>query len=183
MSVTASLICLISMYLFGKAGFVDIVNTDYKNCVITFPFLVTAYAAIVDVINQLVLIYLFIKPLIHLQNRAKAQPDLRQNARASLRKLSLKYYILGLCASISTTLFLLTVPSLGTAMFAAVDCVVNSICLLLCFYHWDTQYLCVCSLCIALVEKICFKSDAIQIPLEKVASLDLETAKSETVSA
>eukprot|EP01084_Bolivina_argentea_P105232 188391_1 len=126
MSVTASLICLISMYLFGKAGFVDIVNTDYKNCVVILPLLLTAYAALVDIINQLVLIYLFIKPLIHLQNRANAQDGTRQNARASLRKLSYKYYILGLCASISTSLFLLTIPSLGTSMFVAVDCVVNS---------------------------------------------------------
>eukprot|EP01084_Bolivina_argentea_P105235 188394_1 len=31
-SVTATLIGLILMILFGKAGFVDIANTDYKNC-------------------------------------------------------------------------------------------------------------------------------------------------------
>eukprot|EP01084_Bolivina_argentea_P140944 247703_1 len=134
-------LCLIFMQFFGDNGFVNVINTTYKNCIISFPLWLTAFAAFNDIMNQSFLIYLFIKPLIALQKNARNQDSLRANSRQSFRKLSLKYYILGLTACISTLLFLLTVPTLGTTFFAGIDCIVNSFCLLFCFHHWDKQYL------------------------------------------
>eukprot|EP01084_Bolivina_argentea_P079681 144484_1 len=68
----------------------------------------------------------------------------------------------GLMASISTVLFLLTVPVLKTVIFATVDCVINSFCLLFCFHHWDKYYICICKGFIYLVEALCFKKSKME---------------------
>ncbi len=65
-------------------------------------------------------------------------------------------------ASISTVLFLLTVPVLKTVIFATVDCVINSFCLLFCFHHWDKYYICICKGFIYLVEALCFKKSKME---------------------
>eukprot|EP01084_Bolivina_argentea_P079682 144485_1 len=159
-SVLLSLICITLMNFFGKNEYIYIQNgdTSIKNCTMSFPLWLTGYAAFNDLLNQGVLLYLFIKPLILLQK----EMNKKHKSRKEFRQLCLKYYILGLMASISTVLFLLTVPVLKTVIFATVDCVINSFCLLFCFHHWDKYYICICKGFIYLVEALCFKKSKME---------------------
>eukprot|EP00483_Globobulimina_turgida_P006248 UN06258 len=111
-SILLNLIILICMYCFGVTVVLDVVNTSYKNCTMVFPLWLSGSAALSDLLHQSFLIYLFVKPLILIQKRK--QHNSRHNAQANLRRLCLKYYILGLCASISTTMFCLSVPMTGS---------------------------------------------------------------------
>eukprot|EP00483_Globobulimina_turgida_P013321 UN13345 len=147
----------------------------------TGPFWLSGCLALNDILNQTVLIYLFVKPLIILAKQQSTQPNISEGDE--FRNLCLKYYILGLNASLSTIVFLFSVPILGSGIFIAMDCVVNSLCLLFCFHHWEKQYRFVCKGCMVLVETFCFRNNAKGIKMQIQVSMNsLPLTSSRSVS-
>ncbi len=179
-SILLNLTILVCMYPLGDRVVLDVVNTSFKNCTLVFPLWLTGCAALNDLLHQSFLIYLFVKPLILIQKRR--QHNSRQNAQANFRKLCLKYYVLGLFASISTTMFLLSVPMTGSAMWGSIDCTINSCCLLFCFSHWNREYKFFCQPFIGLVEGVCFRRNDTETKLDEHGNQhigDVETSAAE----
>eukprot|EP01084_Bolivina_argentea_P116759 207402_1 len=90
-SIALSATCLILTNFWVKFELFDIshVSKSYKTCLMSGPFWLSAFVAFNDLLNEIVLIYLFVKPLIWLQKQQNQQSG-------KFRQLSLKYYILAL---------------------------------------------------------------------------------------
>merc|ERR1712154_518781 len=86
-------------------------------CTFSFPLWLTGYTAFVDISQQIILIYLFVIPLVLIERRMS---DEQSSNNTDFRKFALKYYILGLTASISTLLIMLTIPITGTVLFVPI---------------------------------------------------------------
>ena len=175
------------IFIFGSTGNY-IVMTDYFNpnnsdeddsdvyiwCQIDIPDVMIYIYALIDVLINIFLTILFVKPLHKVMSMITLD-----NQNNSLQLLVEKNTIVAVITCMTSILFLGLIAILNWGALAGIDWMINCLCVLLISKHYDKWYHKCCKLCIIYCDK--YRIDTQQKSIEMQLSVNVEIASQTSI--